>query len=135
MSFIWTPDLSTGVEEIDDQHKELFKRLNALLDACSEQKGKEEIGSYLAFLEDYVVQHFTAEETAMTRAAYPGLAAHQQEHDYFKQRIATIKKEFLDYGATIHVVLLAVRTSGDWLFSHIQKTDRSMGAFLKGKGA
>jgi len=132
MSFTWTPELSTGVEEIDSQHKELFKRLNTLLDACSQQKGKEEVGGYLAFLEDYIVQHFSAEEAAMTKAGYPGLQAHRQEHDYFKQRIATIKKEFLDYGATIHVVLLAVRTSGDWLLSHIKKTDREMGAFLKG---
>ncbi len=131
MSFTWTPELSTGVEEIDSQHKELFKRLNTLLDACAEQKGKDEIGGYLAFLEDYVVQHFSAEETAMTKASYPAYAAHKQEHDYFKKRIATIKKEFLDFGATIHVVLLAVRTSGDWLFSHIKKTDKDMGAFLK----
>lgn len=132
MTFTWTPDISTGVEEIDSQHKELFKRINALLDACAQQKGKEEIGTYLAFLEDYVIQHFSAEEAAMTKAAYAGLAAHKQEHDYFKQRIATIKKEFLEFGATIHVVLLAVRTSGDWLFSHIKKTDREMGAMLKG---
>lgn len=132
MSFTWTPDISTGVEEIDSQHRELFKRLNTLLDACAaQQKGKDEIGTYLAFLEDYVIQHFSAEEAAMAKAAYPGLAAHKQDHDYFKQRLTTIKKEFLDYGATIHVVLLAVRASGDWLFSHIKKTDREMGAFLR----
>lgn len=133
MSFTWTPDISTGIEEIDSQHKELFTRLNTLLDACAaEQKGKDEIGTYLAFLQDYTIQHFSAEETAMTKAAYPGLHVHKQEHDYFKQRLATIRKEFLDYGGTIHVVLLAVRASGDWLFSHIKKTDREMGAFLKG---
>ncbi len=132
MSFTWTPDLSTGVDEIDSQHQELFKRLNALLDACAEQKGKDEIGTYLAFLEDYVVQHFNAEESAMTKSSYGGLTSHRQEHEYFKQRIATIKKEFMDFGATIHVVLLAVRTSGDWLYSHIKKTDRDMGRFLKG---
>ncbi|MHB1162771.1 MAG: hypothetical protein ACYC3V_20925 [Chloroflexota bacterium] len=31
----WTPDLSVGVTLIDDQHKELFKRVNQLLEAAA----------------------------------------------------------------------------------------------------
>ncbi|MDH4161128.1 MAG: bacteriohemerythrin [Nitrospirota bacterium] len=132
MAFEWTTDLATGNSDIDRQHQEMFKRINNLLDACTQQKGKEEIGKFLGFLEDYVVEHFNAEEKVMTERHYPGLAAHKQEHEHFKQRIATIKKEFVEFGATIHVVLLAIRTAGDWLISHIRKTDKAMGAFLKG---
>jgi hemerythrin len=29
----WTEDLSVGVETIDNQHKELFSRINSLADA------------------------------------------------------------------------------------------------------
>ncbi len=36
MAIEWTMGLSTGVDEIDDQHKELFKRINRLLDACNQ---------------------------------------------------------------------------------------------------
>mgnify|MGYP001615970723 FL=1 len=91
------PDISTGVEASYVQHQELFKRLNTLLDACAaQQKGKDEIGTYLAFLEEYVIQHFSSEEAAMAVAAYLGLPAHKVEHDCFKQRLASIKKEFLE---------------------------------------
>jgi len=131
MAFEWTTDISTGVPEIDKQHQELFKRINDLLEACQQQKGKEEVGRFLVFLEEYVIEHFNAEEKIMTGRRYPGLSAHKQEHEHFKQRIATIKKEFLEFGATIHVVLLAVRTAGDWLVSHIRKTDKALGEFLK----
>ncbi len=35
----WTVDLSISIEKIDNQHKELFKRVNMLLEAC--KIGKE----------------------------------------------------------------------------------------------
>jgi len=38
MAIEWTNDLATGVSEIDYQHKELFRRINSLLDACREGK-------------------------------------------------------------------------------------------------
>ena len=31
MAVTWTDDLATGVNKIDDQHKELFSRINSLL--------------------------------------------------------------------------------------------------------
>jgi len=135
MIFSWTEDLATGVAEIDGQHKELFSRVNGLLEACNQKKGKEEIGRFLGFLEDYVIQHFTAEEKKMTELSYPGLSGHKAEHLEFTKKIVTIKKEFLEFGAEIHVVLMSVRASGDWLVSHIKKTDKAMAEFLRSKGA
>lgn len=132
MSFEWTTDISVGIPEIDQQHQELFKRINVLLDACTQQKGKSEVGRFLGFLEEYVIEHFQAEEKVMAERKYPAYAIHKQEHDHFKQRLATIRKEFTEFGATIHVVLLAVRTAGDWLLTHIKKTDKALGAFLRG---
>ena len=39
----WTKDLATGVNEIDDQHKELLKNMNELLVACRHGKGRDVI--------------------------------------------------------------------------------------------
>ena len=38
MSIQWRKSYEIGVEEIDSQHKELFKRIRDLLDACSKTK-------------------------------------------------------------------------------------------------
>jgi hemerythrin len=131
MDIIWTEDLSTGVVEIDEQHKDLFRQLSELLQACSQDKGKEEIGRFVGFLSDYVILHFATEEREMAAHNYPGMAEHKAEHEQFKIKIAALKTEFIEQGANIDVALKAVRMSYDWLQQHIRKTDKALGAFLK----
>ena len=71
MSMQWTADLATGVTEIDNQHKEIFSRLGQLYAACSEGRGKEEVLRLILFLEEYVKEHFSAEERLQMRHGYP----------------------------------------------------------------
>ena len=130
MVFMWTEDLGTGVPMIDEQHQELFSRLNALLEACRQRKGREEIGQLLAFLDEYVIHHFVAEERKMAESNYPGMSTHKAEHREFVTQMLAIKKEAREHGAGIHVILMAVRASGEWLASHIRKTDKAMAAHL-----
>ncbi len=129
----WSEDLATGIAEIDRQHQELFARLNRILEACAEQKGRQEVGSYIQFLEEYVIEHFQAEEKQMEAHAYPALAGHRAEHVQFTAQIHKIKEEFNEYGTAIHVLLMAIRASGDWLVSHIKKVDKAMAEFLRTK--
>ena len=135
MSYTWTEDIATGVAEIDDQHKELFARFNALLEACRLQKGKEEIGRFLAFLEEYVIEHFAAEEKKMKESSYLSRTAHKAEHLEFMVRMSAIKKEAREFGSGINVIMMAIRASGDWLVNHIRKTDKAMAAHLRSNGA
>lgn len=72
MAILWTPDLATKVDEIDSQHRELFKRINDLLDACNQGRGKEEVQKVIRFLEEYVATHFGEEEKYMEKYNYPG---------------------------------------------------------------
>ena len=72
MAIEWRESLATGHEEIDNQHKELFKRFNNLLTACNKGKGNEEVGNLLKFLSDYVVSHFAAEEQLQIRHNFSG---------------------------------------------------------------
>ena len=39
----WTQDMAVGIETIDEQHKELFKRISDLLQAIREHRCKSEI--------------------------------------------------------------------------------------------
>ena len=39
----WTQNLSVGVREIDDQHKELFKRINEMIYTMTQNNVKHEI--------------------------------------------------------------------------------------------
>ncbi len=129
----WTPDLSVGVNLIDDQHKELFKRVNQLLEATSQGKGKDEIGKTLQFLSDYVVTHFGTEEKAMIQHGYGGIAAHKAEHLAFLRDFGDLAKGYDSQGASTSLVLSLQRRVVDWLINHIGKSDKALGAFLKTK--
>jgi hemerythrin len=131
MSFQWTEDLSTGVEDIDAQHRELIRHLNTLIDACSTQNGRDDIGRFLGYLGEYVAFHFAAEEREMTCYHYADLTAHEQEHEHFKKVVADLKRDFAEHGAGVNVVVMTIHSSCDWLVNHIKKTDKAMAAYLK----
>lgn len=46
----WHPGLSVGIELIDEQHKELFRRADMLFEAGRKGQAKEYIGELMAFL-------------------------------------------------------------------------------------
>jgi hemerythrin len=133
MAIQWTEDLSTGASDIDTQHKELFSRINRLLEACNQGQGRTEVGKTLSFLEEYVLIHFSTEEKIMLDHRYPEYAGHKAQHGHFMSTLDTLKQQFAKEGPSISIVLLTNRTVVDWLRSHIRKLDRDLGAFLKNR--
>lgn len=135
MAMQWTPDLSTGVEEIDNQHKELITRINNLLSAMQQAKGTEELTSTVRFLDDYVTKHFAAEGRYMTKYGYPGFTAHKNEHDRFVSEFTALKSAIQAQGPTTVLVLQVQKKVCDWLVQHISRTDKALGAFMLQKKA
>lgn len=129
MGIEWTANLSTGVEWQDRHHKELFKRINRLLDAMNLGQGKEEVASLFGFLDEYIAYHFEAEEQAMSKYGYEGVLAHIAEHTRFIDEIAELSKEFKK-GATTGLVIKVQRQVIDWLLNHICGPDKRLGEFL-----
>jgi hemerythrin len=127
----WTDDLATGSELIDKQHKELFKRINSLLEACRQGKGKSEINGLMQFLDDYVITHFSEEEQYMQKYAYPGYAKHKAEHLQFIIDFRKLKNEFENDGPDFYLVMRTKEMVVRWLLDHIRKVDRALGDFQK----
>lgn len=131
MPIEWTQDLAVGIEIIDEQHKEIFRRIDALLEACKAGKGKAAVGETLNFLEEYVDEHFAAEEAIQVRYAYPGYESHKQEHERFIQSVDKLNKKFEKEGPSLTMVLETNMVVVDWLVRHIKKVDMDLGAYLK----
>jgi len=55
MAIQWTENLATGIDTIDEQHKELIVRVNSLLDACQQGKGKLVMTGLLNYCERQVI--------------------------------------------------------------------------------
>jgi hemerythrin len=130
MSIEWSGTFSTGVEWQDRHHKELFKRINALLDAMNVGMGKEEVLRLFKFLDEYVVVHFDAEEREMYKTDYPGALAHIAEHTGFIEEIAELEDECRRKGVSTALVIKTQGKVVDWLLSHIGGSDKALGAHI-----
>jgi hemerythrin len=133
MAIEWTEDLAVGVMAIDDQHKELFERINQLLEACHQSKGREVVGETINFLEDYVISHFSREEEYMQKYGYPDYLKHKGYHTEFIKSLKELKARFEAEGPGTHIIIMTNRVVVGWLNSHIRNVDKLLGDYLKGK--
>jgi hemerythrin len=132
MRIEWTADLATGVEFIDDQHKELFKRTNDLLAACVQGEGVDGVLKTIAFLTQYVVEHFNSEEEVMRRARYASYAEHAKMHREFRKTVEAFAAEIMKSGRVgTDTVIRMNRLIVGWLNNHIRKVDRAMAATIR----
>jgi hemerythrin len=130
MHIQWDKSLSVGVKTIDEQHQELFRLVNQLLESLVQARGKEEVAKVLAFLKDYVIQHFGAEQKLMTQYKYPALLSHRTQHDEFVKTFMQVHGEFEKSGPTVALAMKLNSYLGSWLRDHIGTTDRALGKFL-----
>ena len=126
----WTTDLAVDEGKIDEQHRELFKRIGKLVSAIKSKTCKYEIGPTTAFLEEYIIVHFHDEEEMMRKAGYPDFDAHKAIHENFISDFNELKKnlegESSNYTKSVYTNQIVV----DWILEHIQAVDKSFGRFL-----
>ena len=132
MALQWDKSLAVGVKLIDEQHQELFRRVNTLLESMLKNQGKAEIEKLLGFLAQYVVDHFAAEEKLMLQHGYPGAPAHFTAHADLVMQLSDHVADHRAGEARLTGTLLAFLES--WLLEHIQGMDRELGTYLRGRG-
>jgi hemerythrin len=128
----WIDSLSVGVEEIDEQHKELIGRINQLALAREEKRGSEVTAAVLAGLEAYIAEHFGLEESYFREFAYPDAKAHVAEHEDFRRKVAEFRSAYARGKAALDDEILGMLKA--WLMRHISYSDRKYRAFFLAKG-
>jgi hemerythrin len=127
----WDETLEVGVEAIDEQHKELFRRLDRLLQAMQTRQGAVEVGRLIDYLGEYVVAHFGLEESVMRDRAYPAYAAHKAEHEAFLKDFQMLRAEYLSSGPNAVITIRVTNRVTAWLREHIYRIDRALGQYLQ----
>ncbi len=133
MSLQWTKALSVGISEIDDQHKELFGRINKMLNIIVESSEIDETGKVIDFLDEYVVSHFATEEGLMKRFDYPDLEHHLRQHGEFTREFCLFRDRFSKEGPSRFLAIQIEEMMVEWWTNHINKVDKVLGSFLKDK--
>lgn len=127
----WTPALLTGHPLIDDQHREIFARVERLREAMARGDASE-VTRLLDFLGRYVVEHFSAEEAVMVSSRFPRYDAHRAQHANFVRDWVAMKQQVAPRGPTpaLAAELHAWLTS--WLTRHISGSDVQLARHLAG---
>lgn len=118
MPLVWTDELKTGIDDIDSQHKELFKRINMLRDAAKEGKGRQAIDEVYEFLGKYISEHFSTEESLMNQYAYPQIDSHVSQHKHFIEQYQKLKKELQTSSQKLLAFIETNALLGKWWLDH-----------------
>lgn len=124
---LWTETLATGIPAIDEQHKELFRQIDVLVDTKNEGRIEETLG----FLEKYIVKHFGDEQRMHRQANYPKAAAHKGYHDAYVISFKKLKDKYVKEGPSVTNTIAVNKNVIGWLREHILIHDKEFAAFYK----
>jgi hemerythrin len=89
MSIEWDEKYRIGNDEIDEEHKELFRIAKRFLEATD----KESKRTAAAALRDYTKEHFLHEEMLMHEVGYPLTASHLKLHEDLIAKLGAIEEK------------------------------------------
>jgi hemerythrin len=125
-----TKDLETGINRIDDQHRELINIINQLSEMATKGIDKDIIEQTLENLGAYIGKHFGDEEELQKKCNYPNYDAHKTQHDDFVKEYLHLKSEFNDKSCEhIDFTLKLLKFIVQWLVKHIKGSDVAMGKY------
>lgn len=128
MAALWKEEYKVGIDKIDEQHRQLFDKIEQLLeiaksgDKRSNQKKCMEI---IDFLVDYTVFHFNTEEALQRERKYVSYAQHVKIHTEFKNTVQAYK-ELLGKDFTAKTLKSFIGTMLAWLVNHVCVCDRKI---------
>ncbi len=122
-----TPDLLTGVEEMDNQHIKMAEYINHVWSLALEGKIEDAISFYKEILLPYVKHHLSSEEEFMKSIGYPKYEEHKRRHDAVVGLFERLGNDLKDKDS----IREAVYTLSAWLYGHVGKVDKDYGEFYK----
>ena len=119
----WTPDLNTGIPDIDEQHKQMLHHINDFYEAAN-AKDKDRMSIVLFDLINSTLAHFQYEEALMEQAKYPLLEPHRRVHKNFIDKLMTLHEKLQTMETTDDIAVLLIDSLDGWLFRHIRINDK-----------
>ena len=116
--FTWTPQMSVGLNRLDDDHKSLIAIINRISESHESGDTNGVVQQSLTALLRYTEYHFGREEAVLRAVGYENLNHHRDEHHRFIQELQDLRADFVQMDdATQKQRLLDFLK--DWLTHHI----------------
>ncbi len=128
--FPWNPQLETGIDLIDEQHRVLVNLINRLAQQHVQGATQTEVQAILDKLADYANYHFRTEEgiwhTALAGDAW--LDKHIETHQHFFTHMVELQSGQREFHAVLDDLFSYLI---QWLAYHILDNDKRMALALK----
>ncbi|MGE4579801.1 MAG: bacteriohemerythrin [Desulfuromonadales bacterium] len=129
----WNDKVSVGIEEIDEQHKQLLDLINRLYDAMISGEKKLQVAKdVLNELMQYTVVHFAVEESLFRIFDYPDYEAHCAHHQELRAQVIDINRKVQSGEKMVTPELLVFLRK--WLTNHIMVEDKAYAPILLERG-
>jgi len=113
---------------VDEQHKTLVKLINDLYFSI-DQKGTD-VPSALAFLLEYTVSHFDAEEKLQLASGFPEYKRHKKMHKELKATVRKLADKYIKHGSAPELKSDLSKVLAAWLIRHIEYEDKKIGEHI-----
>lgn len=129
--FYFTPDCLTGIEILDDEHKNLFdilSQIDTLLKNDYLTDRYDNLKSLLSQLEQYADEHFSHEEAYMESICDSELPHQRAQHLFFKDQVSTyLIRNIDDDNEQRRLLIELTEFLAKWLCRHIIGSDLMIG--------
>ena len=131
MGITWREQMSVGIKEIDDDHRQLIAVINDFNFASESRSGQLDEGNMrviLAKLQRYAREHFDREEKLQLGSNYSGYAENKKQHEVLTRQLDEFVHLYADgkLGPAKSATTLMNKFLNRWLVDHILKVDLKM---------
>ena len=127
---VWSEKYETGNEQVDNDHKEIFRLVQDVIDATFDNR-EQQIEITMDFLANYTLKHFQTEEALMEECGYPDITVHKKQHSDFVARFLELKDKIKDETDSLTSSLAVNNVIVNWLIDHVLDSDTIMAEFYK----
>jgi hemerythrin len=113
----WRDEYSTGIEDVDDEHRDLIDIVNRLHALMLATDSKLTVPAFIDGLIKGVSAHFALEERIMDESGYPESARHREDHERLLDELREFKAAFAR-AEEVDSVELAMRLE-PWFSRHL----------------
>lgn len=120
--------LTTGIEEIDEDHGKLVNLFNILSHSIAEFATTDYVEAVLTELINCTIWHFSHEERLMLKYGYEGYEEHKAEHHDLIKSARELRKKFIQNGKLDEKE--DIEFLERWLTEHILVADSRLASYL-----
>lgn len=125
------PEYMTGIELIDEEHRQLFVYVNQVQELLMEEYMPDKydnIADILGKLKEYTKNHFSDEEAYMESIQYKRIYSQKMQHQQFITRLDMWNLDELEESENQDAAIMEMlEFLANWLVHHILEMDTKIG--------